>query len=221
MKYQTFVTKALFRQNAWFFIPYLLFLVTASLFLVQHDKGSMVLLLNKQSNPVLDQIFLYYTYVGDGFFGAAITILLLFYNRRQGILLGTALVLAGALSQVLKYTVGAEAMRPEVYFLHTQHFRDIPGLIRHAIHSMPSGHTTSAFCMFMMLSLLDRKRSYGYLFFILALLTGISRIYLAQHFLDDVLAGSFLGVTVAIFVYLGFNRKLDNPGMNKPLLAKS
>jgi membrane-associated phospholipid phosphatase len=41
---------------------------------------------------------------------------------------------------------------------------------------------------------------------IAAILVGYSRIYLAQHFLDDVLAGAMIGVLSAIFCWMFFDK---------------
>lgn len=46
----------------------------------------------------------------------------------------------------------------------------------------------------------------GLLFFIIALLVGISRVVLTQHFLMDVYAGSICGVIVAMSVHVLQNR---------------
>jgi len=42
-----------------------------------------------------------------------------------------------------------------------------------------------------------------------AILVAYSRIYLSQHFLTDVLAGSLIGVSIAMIVYYVFNTKLN------------
>lgn len=212
--------KAFIRQNYWFLIPYLLFLLGASAFLLTQDKGAMVLLLNDWSTPMLDWFFVFYTHVGDGIFGAVMVLLLLLNNRKKGLMMAVALILTGLVSQALKHSLGAESLRPGQFFKEMMEFREIFSLERHDIHSMPSGHTSSAFCMFMLLSLMSRKRSYGYLLFTLAFLVGVSRIYLAQHFLDDVLAGSFIGVLIAFTTYTLLNEKWSTPALHKPLFAK-
>ncbi|MDX5321227.1 MAG: phosphatase PAP2 family protein [Bacteroidota bacterium] len=221
MKNQTFVTKALFRQNLWFLIPYVLLLLMASFFLIQEEKGAMVKVFNEGAHPVFDWFFVFFTHVGDGIFGAVLCLILLFFNRKEALVMAVALILAGVLSQLLKQTLGADASRPSVYFEGVLQFRDIAFLERRGHFSMPSGHTTSAFCMFMILTLFAEKKSYGYVFVILATLVGISRIYLAQHFLDDVVAGSFLGVITAIFVFTLMGPRLKAPHWNQPLFKRS
>jgi membrane-associated phospholipid phosphatase len=51
------------------------------------------------------------------------------------------------------------------------------------------------------------NRFYKVLLLILALLTGYSRIYLSQHFLEDVYAGSIIGVSTTFLVYYFVHKK--------------
>ena len=67
--------------------------------------------------------------------------------------------------------------------------------------SFPSGHTTTAFAIFTMLTLFARNKNWGFVFVILAWLTGYSRCYLFQHFPEDILGGVVIGVFSSIIVY--------------------
>ncbi|RMG77672.1 MAG: phosphatase PAP2 family protein [Bacteroidetes bacterium] len=78
--------------------------------------------------------------------------------------------------------------------------------------SFPSGHTMSGFALylFVMFHLPPRKR-WAFLFFTLAALVGVSRIYLVQHFLPDVLAGAFFGVLIGTFLFYFDQKFPTNP----------
>jgi membrane-associated phospholipid phosphatase len=68
--------------------------------------------------------------------------------------------------------------------------------------SFPSGHTMSGFALFGILAfLVGKKNIVGTICFITALLVGISRIYLVQHFLKDVYLGAIMGSTIALCIY--------------------
>jgi membrane-associated phospholipid phosphatase len=61
-------------------------------------------------------------------------------------------------------------------------------------HSFPSGHTSTAFTLALLLASIVKKNFWVYFFPVIAFFVGYSRVYLAQHFVTDVLAGIFVGV---------------------------
>lgn len=65
----------------------------------------------------------------------------------------------------------------------------------------PSGHTSFQTAIWIGLSLLVRKKWLWVLSFVIILLTMVSRLYLAHHFLADVLAGLAIGLIVTFFLY--------------------
>ena len=78
----------------------------------------------------------------------------------------------------------------------------------HQFYSFPSGHTTSIFSICILLSLIINQKKYNYVFFMIALLVGFSRIYLSQHFLMDVFVGSLVGSMITIFTFLFLRYRL-------------
>jgi membrane-associated phospholipid phosphatase len=95
----------------------------------------------------------------------------------------------------------------------------------HSFFSFPSGHSAGAFSLFFMISLiLSGKRKFlGVFLFLLAMLTGYSRIYLGQHFPVDVYAGSIIGVGFTWLTYWAVNRSelAKKPWANKSLIIRS
>ena len=78
--------------------------------------------------------------------------------------------------------------------------------------SFPSGHTMSAFALYAFLAFcLPKKKWLAALLFLIALLVGISRIYLVQHFLQDVYLGAILGVLIGMGWYWIQSRFLNRP----------
>lgn len=68
--------------------------------------------------------------------------------------------------------------------------------------SFPSGHTMSGFALFGILALLlPKKNSTGFICFVIALLIGISRVYLVQHFLKDIYLGALMGSLIALLLF--------------------
>ncbi len=74
--------------------------------------------------------------------------------------------------------------------------------------SFPSGHTASAFALWGLLAFqFSRYKSVQIVLFLTAFLVGVSRVYLAQHFPQDGLFGSVIGLCVALSVEYFFDKK--------------
>ena len=68
----------------------------------------------------------------------------------------------------------------------------------HAMNSFPSGHTITAFAIFIILAMVVKKQYLKVLFTLTAILAGFSRVYLSQHFLEDIFLGALIGVAIAL-----------------------
>jgi membrane-associated phospholipid phosphatase len=86
--------------------------------------------------------------------------------------------------------------------------------------SFPSGHTTSAFTAAVVLTYITPRKAWGLLFFVFAVLVGYSRMYLSEHFFEDVVGGSAIGVLLTVFWITWIDNKLflQSPKWNKGLL---
>lgn len=72
-------------------------------------------------------------------------------------------------------------------------------------YSFPSGHTTGAFEIATVLFLchfIEKKRGVAWIFPVVAVLTGASRIYLMVHYPTDVFAGVIVGILAGVLGYL-------------------
>lgn len=70
-------------------------------------------------------------------------------------------------------------------------------------YSFPSGHSATAFCVATYLSLSFSRDKYTiFISFAGACLTGYSRVYLGEHFFEDVWFGSMLGVLTAVITFV-------------------
>jgi membrane-associated phospholipid phosphatase len=67
--------------------------------------------------------------------------------------------------------------------------------------SFPSGHTMSAFAIYGLAAFLFENPTLKAIFALIAVLIGVSRVYLVEHFPEDVLVGAILGLMIGISVY--------------------
>jgi membrane-associated phospholipid phosphatase len=200
----------LIKENLPFFIPYFCLLIFGGVLLFFYDKTSLFLLATNYYSPYTDTLFRYLTHVGDGLFYLAIAVILLFVQYRYAILALACLVMTGLAAQFFKRFVFTTAYRPLRYFENSQvKLRLIEGVDMYSNNSFPSGHSTTAFSAFCLLSLLTRKKKWGSVFLLCAFWTSYSRVYLSQHFVGDIYAGSLLGVSLTLLIYYLFLRYVD------------
>lgn len=139
------------------------------------------------------------TWLGDGYFALSIALLILpWHGWRIALAAGVAFLSSGLLVQGLK--IGINWPRPSA-LIQDIPLRQIEGYTIHQQFSFPSGHSTTAWAIMIFLSLLYQKRIPVWLWLIPACLASWSRIYLAQHFLEDVLAGAMVGFTFSWSIY--------------------
>lgn len=189
-------------------------LVIGGTALLLYSKIDIHLSINHFNNNFGDFFFRYWTYVGDGVFVAiaAIIIAFLLFSRKgwTPFIFGASLLITSGLSvQFLKRYIFDGSLRPSAYITdHTLYL--IEGVDMHVHHSFPSGHTTIAFAFFGFVSLFLAKSNkwLQIVFALCAGLIGYSRMYLSQHFLEDVVAGLLLGTFCFVLMLILFNAKL-------------
>jgi membrane-associated phospholipid phosphatase len=77
------------------------------------------------------------------------------------------------------------------------------------LNSFPSGHTAAAFALWSLLAFQFPKfPRLQVLFLLTAVLVGVSRVYLVQHFPADTLLGSAIGISVALLTEYFFEQKM-------------
>lgn len=189
------------REARIFYVLYVLFAIFLGLLIMKDSKADLHLQMTSMRSGFADVFFTYYTQVGE-WVPYAVVVVFLFFSFRNAALVLAAQLLSGIFSKILKYIFNEP--RPMLYF--QEHYPDVKLNIVQGVHvhlhqSFPSGHTVTAFAFFAMLILFTNKKSWHVVCFLGALLVGISRIYLQQHFAIDVLVGSGVGVLSTLIVF--------------------
>lgn len=197
------------QTNSYFFYATFIFWALAITWICLADKLLIHKTLTSFQTNFLDVIFQKITYMGDGVFIVFISVVLLFINVRIAFLQIISYTSSGIISLLLKYNFFTESNRPYYFLKDDPTFHKIANFTYHISNSFPSGHTTSIFALMTIFALAyQQSKLVSIVFFLGAILVAFSRIYLSQHFLIDVVAGSFIGVTSAYVVFRVFRHKL-------------
>lgn len=164
-------------------------------------KNECFLLLNTDLGRTGDFIFQYATYLGDGVIWVPVSVLVLLYKRDNWILLLSSIIISTAIVNICKHLFFAGTPRPFTTITDHAKIHTVPGVDIHSFDSFPSGHTTTAFTIYLLGALLIGNRAWLIIGFLLALAAGYSRVYLAQHFPLDVGAGMITAIIAVVLSY--------------------
>lgn len=169
------------------------------------DKGDEILFFNALHRWWLNPLFVYATRLAE--WPMVFFVILVAYLKgwKKALILAINLAVAGLVVNLCKLYFSGEH-RPSVFFEGRASLNFIEGVEVLRNYSFPSGHTAVAFAMFYSMSMFFDDKKSAVLLFICALMVGISRIYLMQHFLADVFAGSLLAILLVLLSTFAFSK---------------
>jgi membrane-associated phospholipid phosphatase len=173
-------------------------------------KEDLFLLLNLNLGVIADVFFHYITYLGDGIMWAPLTILVFIYRRKFLPLALAAIIISTLIVQTSKHYIFNKEVRPTNNIsINKTAIHTVEGVELHGNNSFPSGHNTTIFSIYLIACLLINKRYFWLAGFFIALITGYSRIYLAQHYPLDAGAGMIAAV-ITLYLSNLIQQKFDN-----------
>jgi len=205
-----------------FFIIYLVLLCGCLIIKLIFTKDEIYFAVNSRYYPWADWIAPYITDLGNGWTIVILSAILVLFNYRAAFLMITTFVITSLSVQVAKFIF--DAPRPKLYFkdqLSRLHFVKGVEILSH--NSFPSGHTLTAFATGVVITYLVKDKRWSILLIVYGVLVGLSRMYLSEHFFEDVVSGSVMGVFLTIFwiSYIDSRKFLNTPKWNRGLLGKS
>jgi len=197
-------------------VLYALLFCTASTIIFSTDKLQLHLFFNDLVGSPFDGFFKYVTFIGDGVFIISLTLLLLLYNMQKAITILLCYLASAGVTQGIKYAFFGDADRPTLVFVHNNlTLKVVEGVDLNIHHSFPSGHATAAFSLFFCLSFFSKNNGVKILCFLSAITVAFSRVYLSQHFFEDITVGSFFGVLFSIIMCALLYQTKISPKFNK------
>ncbi len=195
------------------------FILFGGLTLLFFSKASIHLFVNQFHSAFLDVFFTYATFMGDGISATILVIILCFVRFRYAIIIAVSNILCSIIVQSLKRLFFFDSVRPYQFFKGIHDLHLVPGVEVYSFNSFPSGHSGTIFTTCMLLCLMTKQRLLRVLLFHIALLIAFSRVYLSQHFFEDIYAGAIIGVVVAYSTATCLNKESDTPAWFEYSLA--
>ena len=190
-------------------IAYVIILFFLAIFLKDLLPLDMYLFLtiNQISNPILNPLFIFITYIGESLFWIFMIILLWLKKERKA---SIHLIYAFVLDSILAFSVKSifQRPRPPERFPELEVLRTEYGL------SFPSAHSQRVFSGAVILGSFYKKLRV--VLFVLAVVVAFSRIYIGVHYPSDVLIGSINGIIIGL-ISLAIPTKKLQKGLEKIL----
>ncbi len=206
-----------------FLFPFSYFMAVGGAIALIFKRGQMVIWMDHLHRPWLDQLVIGLSNLGDGIWVPIFCIALCFFRYKYAILLAVIGLLQLVIVAFLKQIVFHGSPRPLVYLNAGSLNNLVEGIRIHHFNSFPSGHTVTAFSICFFLALLINRKTVAAGLALLAFSIGLSRVYLAQHFLIDVLAGAFIGTLLSgscCALALRWKKFWQYPSLNHSLIRK-
>lgn len=200
-------------QKKHFIIAVLLSIsLAASLFSMSMlwGKNEAFLYLNTNLGLIADKVFEYSSYLAEGWIWIPYFIVIVVLYKKDITFILMNFLISTLLTQFAKNYIFITAMRPISSGLDVTQIHTVAGVEIHTFNSFPSGHTATAFTLFLLTTYLFPNKyaiTFGLLY---ALVCSYSRIYLAQHFPLDLAGGilvALLTLPFSIFIRQQLNKK--------------
>ena len=165
--------------------------------LKKFDNYFINLINNKMKTRHLDSFMYKITNLGGVVFTSITVLFIMFFASNKNKYLGFETFISLMICQIIVYSLKALLSRERPYKI-LEHLNTFG--IEMKDYSFPSGHSAASFSIATTIAL-NMPRLSIYVF-VLAMIIGISRIYLGVHYPTDVAAGVILGISVPIIVHL-------------------
>ena len=148
----------------------------------------------QETYPQLESFFVLISNFGSlEFYLAVLPLIYWTINKRLGKLLGLTLFISVGINTIFKQTIRG----PRPFWLDPS-----LGILETDGYGMPSGHTQNTTALLILIAGWVRKGWVWFLAFLMIALMGLSRIYLGDHFISDVIGGFLVGIIILVGIIL-------------------
>ena len=166
-------------------------------------------LFNTDGGAFLDQFFKWATWSAEGWVWIPFLSVVVVLLKKDVKLIILNFLLSTLLTQIPKHFIWDTISRPIASGMPLNEIHTVPGVVMHAYNSFPSGHTATAFTLFLLTIYLFPTKWIFAIGAIFAIICAYSRVYLGQHFPMD-LGGGMLVAVISMQLSLLIHQKITN-----------
>lgn len=167
------------------------------------------LFLNTDGGAFMDQFFKWATWGAEGWVWIPYLIVLVTWFKKDIKLIVLNFLLSTLITQISKHIIWDDITRPILSGIPLNQIHTVPGQVTHAYNSFPSGHTATAFTLFLLTVYFFPTKWTFAIGLIYAIICAYSRVYLGQHFPMD-LGGGMLVAVLSMQLSILIRQKISN-----------
>jgi membrane-associated phospholipid phosphatase len=167
------------------------------------------LFLNADGGALMDQFFKWATWGAEGWVWIPYLSVVVVLFKKDFKLIVLNFLLSTLLTQIPKHVIWDTISRPIASGIPLNEIHIVPGVYMNAWNSFPSGHTATAFTLFLLTIYLFPTKWVFRIGAIFAMICAYSRVYLGQHFPMD-LGGGMLVAVLSMQLSILIHEKMTN-----------
>jgi membrane-associated phospholipid phosphatase len=152
------------------------------------------LFLNRDFGTIADTVLLGFTYLAEGWIWIPYLIIVGWLFKKDKAIIVYSFAISTLLTQIPKLFLLSHITRPIASGIAPNLIHTVKGVTMHQLNSFPSGHTATAFTIFLLTIYLFNQTKLILIGLLYAMLCGYSRVYLGQHFPMDVGGGIIVAI---------------------------
>jgi membrane-associated phospholipid phosphatase len=170
---------------------------------------AVFLFLNTDGGAFMDQFFKWATWGAEGWVWIPYFAIVFGWFKKDFKLIILNFLLSTLLTQIPKRFIWDTISRPIASGIPLDEIHTVPGVVMHSWNSFPSGHTATAFTLFLLTIYLFPTKWVFAIGAIFAMICAYSRVYLGQHFPMD-LGGGILVAVMSVQLSIMIHQKISN-----------
>ncbi len=184
------------------------------------SRETVFLLFNMDGGAKTDLFFKWATWGAEGWVWIPYFMLLFGWFKKDAKFILGNFLLSTLITQIPKNYIWDAVSRPVASGIPSSEIHTVHGVVMHSWNSFPSGHTATAFTLFLLTTYLFPTKWVFVIGAIYAIICAYSRVYLGQHFPMDIGGGMIVAV-ISLQLSIVISQKYSNRTSNEKSTNKS